>query len=113
MSATLATKRLTFDSCGTGCAAWLTLPAGGGPHPAAVLAHGLGATHGMMIAQYEQHFAASGIATLAFDYRHTGESGGTPRQRITMRRHLQDVRAGHTLLPARQQSHAPRVWRSG
>jgi acetyl esterase/lipase len=33
------------------------------------LAQGLGATHDMMLAQYEQHFAAAGIATLAFDYR--------------------------------------------
>ena len=43
-----------------------------GPHPAVVLVHGLGATHDMMLAQYEQHFAAAGIATLAFDYRTPG-----------------------------------------
>jgi pimeloyl-ACP methyl ester carboxylesterase len=98
MTSTLATEKLSFDSNGTRCAAWLTLPEGDGPHPAVVLAHGLGATHGMMLAQYEQHFAAAGIATLAFDYRHTGESDGTPRQRIAMRLHRQDVGAAHRFL---------------
>jgi dienelactone hydrolase len=91
MTGTLKTKSLGFMSHGTRCAAWLTLPAGEGPHPAVVLAHGLGGTHGMMISQYEQHFAAAGIATLAFDYRNMGASDGQPRQRIVMRRLRQDV----------------------
>ena len=68
------------------------------PHPAVVLVHGFGATHDMMLAQYEQHFAAAGIATLAFDYRNTGSptanrgnifrcarSAPTWRRRWTMR----------------------------
>ncbi|MGE2816400.1 alpha/beta hydrolase [Mycobacterium heidelbergense] len=93
MTASLDTARVSFVSHGTRCAGWLTLPIGPGPHPGLVLAHGLGATHGMLLAQYEQHFAAAGIATLAFDYRHTGESGGEPRQLFSMRRHRQDVEA--------------------
>ncbi|OBF55146.1 alpha/beta hydrolase [Mycobacterium sp. 852002-50816_SCH5313054-b] len=94
MGALLDTERVSFVSGGTRCAGWLTLPAGRGPHPGIVLAHGLGATHGMLMAQYEQHFAGSGIATLSFDYRHTGESDGEPRQRFCMRRHRRDVEAG-------------------
>ena len=78
MPATIPTERIDFRSRGTRCAAWLTLPAGAGPHPAVVLVHGLGATHDMMLAQYEQHFAEAGIATLAFDYRNTGASDGEP-----------------------------------
>src|SRR6202000_3039732 len=62
-------------------------------HPGVVLAHGLGATHGMLLAQYEQWFAAAGIATLAFDYRYTGESEGEPRQQFSMRGHRQDIAA--------------------
>ena len=89
----LTTNKVSFDSHGTPCAGWLTLPLGAGPHPGIVLAHGLGATHDMLMAQYEQHFAQAGVATLAFDYRHTGESGGLPRQRFNMRRHQQDVGA--------------------
>jgi uncharacterized protein len=96
------TTRLDFASRGTRCAGWLTLPDGPGPHPGVVLAHGLGATHDMLLAQYEQHFAAAGIATLAFDYRYTGESDGEPRQQFGMRAHRQDVKAALECL--RQQS---------
>jgi len=93
MPATIPTERVDFSCRGTRCAAWLTLPAGSGPHPAVVLVHGLGATHDMMLAQYEQHFAAAGIGTLAFDYRNTGASGGQPRQHISMREQRDDVEA--------------------
>ncbi|MEZ0381746.1 alpha/beta hydrolase [Mycobacterium sp. pW045] len=89
----LATTRTEFDSHGTRCAAWLTLPRAPGPHPVIVLAHGFGANHTMSMAQYEQHFARADIATLAFDYRHTGESGGLPRQRLSLRRHREDISA--------------------
>jgi pimeloyl-ACP methyl ester carboxylesterase len=91
MPATCPTERVDFSSRGIRCAAWLTLPAGPGPHPAVVLAHGLGATHDMVLAQYEQHFAAAGIATLAFDYRNTGASDGQPRQHISTRKQCDDV----------------------
>jgi dienelactone hydrolase len=57
------------------------------------LAHGFGATHDMMLPQYEKHFAAAGIATFAFDYRNTGDSDGQPRQHISLRRQRADVEA--------------------
>lgn len=90
---TIPTERLDFFSGGTRCAAWLTLPAGPGPHPAVVLVHGLGAIRDMMLPGYEQHFATAGIATLAFDYRYTGASEGQPRQRISLNRQRDDVHA--------------------
>ena len=93
MPATIPTDRIDFRSGGTRCAAWLTVPSGAGPHPAVVLVHGLGATHDMMLAQYEQHFASAGIATLAFDYRTTGESDGEPRQHVSTRDQCHDVAA--------------------
>ncbi|MEO3761329.1 alpha/beta hydrolase [Mycobacterium sp. B14F4] len=93
MPTTIPAERLDFSSRGTRCSAWLTLPAGDGPHPGLVLVHGLGATHDMMLAQYEQHFAAAGIATLAFDYRNTGDSEGQPRQHISVRQQCFDVAA--------------------
>ncbi|MEB3968108.1 alpha/beta fold hydrolase [Mycobacterium ulcerans] len=89
----VSTLGTAFESRGTRCAAWFTRPAGPGPYPLVVLAHGLGANHTMALARYEQHFAAAGIATLAFDYRNLGASGGTPRQRLSLRRHRQDIAA--------------------
>jgi pimeloyl-ACP methyl ester carboxylesterase len=97
----IPTRRVDFPSGGIRCAAWLTLPPTTGPHPAMVLVHGLGATHDMMLAQYEQHFAAAGIATLSFDYRHTGASDGQPRQRISMPRQRADVSAALSYLGER------------
>lgn len=80
-----------FVSHGVRCAAWLTCPQQPGPHPVLVLAHGFGANHTMALGRYEQHFAAAGIATLAFDYRHLGASEGRPRQQLSLRRHRQDL----------------------
>jgi pimeloyl-ACP methyl ester carboxylesterase len=109
MSAPVDTTRVSFASRGTRCAGWLTLPEGPGPHPGVVLAHGLGATHDMLMSQYEQHFADSGIATLAFDYRHTGESSGEPRQQFSMRRHRQDIVAALNQLRRHDSIDAARV----
>ncbi len=100
MPATIPAARADFRSGGTRCAAWLTMPQGEAPHPAVVLVHGLGATHDMMLPQYEQHFAAAGIATLAFDYRYTGASDGQPRQHISARKQCDDVVAALAHLAA-------------
>jgi alpha/beta superfamily hydrolase len=109
MSATIPTERVDIRSRGTRCAAWLTLPAGSGPHPAIALAHGLGATHDMMLAQYEQHFAAAGIATLSFDYRNTGASDGQPRQHISIREQGHDIGAALDFLAAHPAISASRI----
>lgn len=101
MQTTIPTERVDIDSGGTRCAAWLTVPTTPGSHPAVVLAHGLGATHDMMMATYEQRFAAAGIATLAFDYRCTGESDGVPRQHISLTDQRDDVIAATRWLQAR------------
>lgn len=109
MPVTLPTERLDFTSRGTRCAAWLTLPTGDGPHPGVVLVHGLGATHDMMLAQYEQHFAAAGMATLAFDYRNTGDSDGQPRQHISVRHQCADVAAALTHLAGHRRIDRSRI----
>ncbi|MEV0299462.1 alpha/beta fold hydrolase [Nocardia sp. NPDC050710] len=109
MPPTIPTERVDFRSDGTRCAAWLTLPTGNGPHPAVVLVHGLGATHDMMLAQYEQHFATAGIAVLAFDYRNTGESGGQPRQHISITEQCHDVDAALAFLAGRQDIDSTRI----
>ncbi len=109
MTTTIPTERVDFRSRGARCAAWLTLPPGPGPHPAVVLLHGLGATHDMMLPQYEQHFAAAGIATLAFDYRNTGASDGEPRQHISTRAQRHDVAAALAHLKTRPEIDSGRI----
>lgn len=109
MPMTIPTERVGFRSRGSRCAAWITLPPGVGPHPAVVLVHGLGATHDMMLAQYEQHFAAAGIATLAFDYRNTGASDGFPRQHISIRAQRDDVAAALSYAKSRPDIDTTRI----
>lgn len=108
-TATIPTHPVTLASDGTRCAGWLTLPSGPGPHAAVVLVHGLGATHDMMLAQYEQHFATAGIATLAFDYRYTGASDGVPRQHLSMQSQHADVIAALDYLKSRREIDAART----
>jgi pimeloyl-ACP methyl ester carboxylesterase len=102
-------RRVAFPSGVIECAAWLTVPLTPGPHPAVVLVHGLGATHDMMLPQYEQHFARAGIATLAFDYRCTGASDGQPRQHISMAAQRADVNAALDFVRTRPEVDADRL----
>lgn len=103
------TIRTTFPSGRDHCAAWLTLPEGAGPHPAVVLVHGGGATHEMMLGQYESWFARAGLAVVAFDFRHLGESGGEPRQLVDQRRYAEDVDAALAFARSRPELDSGRI----
>ncbi|SFV00829.1 alpha/beta hydrolase [Pseudoduganella namucuonensis] len=83
-------RDVRFDSGEAFCSAWLYLPAGVERPPVVVLGHGLGAVREMRLDAYCERFAAAGIATLAFTYRYFGDSGGTPRQLMSVRRQLAD-----------------------
>ncbi|MCE9598694.1 MAG: alpha/beta fold hydrolase [Spirochaetia bacterium] len=87
------TEKTSFLSGDSFCAAWLTLPTGSGPFPTIVLVHGGGATHDMKLEQYETAFSERGFAVLSFDFRHLGESGGEPRQLMSISRYLEDIEA--------------------
>ena len=84
---------MTFDSSGVRCAAWLYLPEHPGPHPAIVLAQGFGGIRHQRLDAFAERFAAAGIAALAFDYRHFGDSDGEPRQLLSTRRQGHDYQA--------------------
>lgn len=103
------TMRLSFRSGGEICAAWLTLPEGEGPHPVVVLVHGGGATHAMILEQYERRFSGAGLAVLAFDFRHLGESGGEPRQLMSLKRYFEDIDAALAFVRTRPELDANRV----
>jgi pimeloyl-ACP methyl ester carboxylesterase len=103
------TIRTTFPSGRDQCAAWLTLPDGPGPHPVVVLVHGGGATHEMMLSQYEKWFSEAGLAVVAFDFRHLGESGGRPRQLVSQRRYATDVDSALAFVRSRPELDADRV----
>ena len=80
-----------FRSGGDRCAAWLFAPPGvETPAPAVVLAPLLAGVRAAAVEGFAAHFAAHGIVALVFDYRCFGDSDGSPRQLMTVRRQLQD-----------------------
>lgn len=81
---------VTFTSGDATCAAWLYVPKGVISPPVVILGHGLGATREMRLDAFAEEFAAAGIAALAFTYRHFGDSGGQPRQLLSIKRQLAD-----------------------
>src|SRR5258706_11352247 len=72
--------------------AWLYLPEGEGPHPAVVMAHGIGAIKAGGLAPFAERFCREGFAAVAFDYRQWGGSTGQPREELSVPRQLEDYR---------------------
>ncbi len=87
---------LSFDSGGERCAAWLYRPEGEAPQggwPLVILAHGFAGTREARLWAYAERFRDAGIAALVFDYRCFGDSGGEPRQLLSIKRQLADWKA--------------------
>jgi dipeptidyl aminopeptidase/acylaminoacyl peptidase len=70
--------------------AWLYLPEGDGPHPAVVMAHGIGAIKAGGLAPFAERFCREGFAAVAFDYRQWGGSAGQPREELSVPRERED-----------------------
>lgn len=103
-----------FDSGEAYCSAWLYLPVGAQRPPVVVLGHGLGAIREMRLDAFSERFAAAGIATLAFTYRYFGDSGGAPRQLMSVKRQLADWEAALAFVKRRADVDGSRlaVWGS-
>ncbi|MEU0821026.1 alpha/beta hydrolase [Streptomyces mirabilis] len=100
---------VTFLSGDSRCAGWLYLPKGVVSPPVVVLGHGLGATREMRLDAFAERFAQAGIAALAFTYRHFGDSGGHPRQLLSIKRQLVDWDAAIAYVKARRDVDRDRV----
>ncbi|MBE8516774.1 alpha/beta hydrolase [Amycolatopsis sp. H6(2020)] len=100
---------VTFVSDDSVCAAWLYLPTGVSSPPAVVLGHGLGATREMRLDAFAERFAQAGFAALAFTYRHFGDSGGRPRQLLSIKRQLADWDAAIGYVRSRPEVDGSRV----
>jgi uncharacterized protein len=84
-----ATVRIPTASAGE-LEAWLYLPEGDGPHPAIVMAHGIGAIKAGGLAPFAERFCREGFAAIVFDYRQWGGSTGQPREVLSFRRQRED-----------------------
>lgn len=81
---------VSFASGDSTCSAWLYLPDGVESAPVVILGHGVGGTREMRLDAFAERFAQAGYAALAFTYRHFGDSGGQPRQLLSIKRQLAD-----------------------
>jgi len=89
-----AFEEITFGSGDSFCRGSLVRPRSDeDPAPLVILGHGLGATREMRLDAYAERFAEAGIAALTFTYRHFGDSGGEPRQLLSISRQLDDWEA--------------------
>lgn len=79
----------------------LHLPAGAGPHLAVIMAGPMTSVKEQVTGVYAAAMAARGIAALAIDHRHFGESGGNPRGYEHWGRKVEDLRAAVDCLSAR------------
>jgi uncharacterized protein len=86
-------KRITVQiptSSGDAIEAWVYLPEGSGPHPAVVMALGIGGIKAGGLAPFAERFREEGFAAIAFDYRNFGGSGGQPREVLSVPRQRAD-----------------------
>jgi uncharacterized protein len=102
-------RDVEFPSGDSFCSAWLYLPDIAGPAPVVVMGHGLGATRELRLDAYAQRFAQAGIAVLAFTYRGFGDSGGHPRQVLSVRRQLDDWEAALSYVKAQSEIDPTRI----
>lgn len=91
---TMQRNDVTIPSAGEQLAAWVYEPEHGEQRiPCVVMAHGFSATRRDGLPAYAERFAAAGFGVVLFDYRGFGESGGAPRQVISIRRQQEDYAA--------------------
>ena len=88
-----STKRITVQiptASADMIEAWVYLPEGRGPHPAVVMAHGIGGIKAGGLGPFAERFREEGFAAIAFDYRNFGGSGGQPREVLSVPRQRAD-----------------------
>ena len=83
-------EAITFRSGVDDCAAWHYQGTNGA---CVVMAGGAGVTKEPATDRFAARFHAAGYSVLAFDYRHNGASGGTPRQIVRIGEQVADWEA--------------------
>jgi len=103
-------ERVHFASAGDPIVGLLCLPAGGaGKRPGVVLLGPFGYVKEQSPAEYATRLANAGMATLIFDPRCSGESGGQPRRHESPSNKIADARAAIDYLAARPEVDSARL----
>jgi len=83
-------EEVHFASGDGQCAGRLFRPDAGGELPCVVMGSGLSCVRDQGLDVFAEHLADAGVAALAFDYRHWGESPGEPRSLMDPARQRED-----------------------
>lgn len=86
-------QRVHFEIVGERVVGDLFLPSGAGPHPAVMVGGPMTSVKEQVTGVYAAALAVRGIAAMAIDHRHYGESGGEPRQYEYSQHKIEDLRA--------------------
>jgi dipeptidyl aminopeptidase/acylaminoacyl peptidase len=90
--------------------AWLYEPVGQGPHPAVVMAHGMGAVKAGGLQPFAERFCREGFAVVVIDYRQWGDSTGWPRDELSVPREREDYGAAIGWAAAHPKVDAQRIF---
>ncbi len=94
---------------GTTLRGWHYIPNDSGKHPTIVMAHGFSAVKEMYLDKYAEAFAEAGFASIVYDNRNFGASGGEPRQEIDPWLQIRDYSDAITFARGLQQTDAARI----
>ena len=89
----LTRDNIQFPSGSGSCVGWFYQAEGEAFAPCIIMAHGFGGIKEFRLDAYAERFCAAGYNVLVFDYRHFGESSGTPRQLLDIKKQHEDWRA--------------------
>ena len=103
---TTTREKVHFDSGGERCAAWFYPGTNGA---CVVMAGGLAVAKEPGTDTFAPRFAEAGFSVLAFDFRHLGESDGSPRQVVSFGDQRDDFRAAIEFARSREEVEPARV----
>lgn len=102
-------ERVEFGADGITLVGDLRVPPAGGRAPGLVFTGPFTGVRDQVTGLYAERVAAAGFATLAFDHRNFGESGGQPRRHEDPQGKLADLRAAVSFLRARPEVDPERI----
>jgi hypothetical protein len=106
-------RRLSFTVAGEPVVGDLHLPAAPGRRPGVVVAGPMTSVKEQVTGVYARALAKRGIAALAIDHRHYGESGGAPRQYEYAAHKIEDLVAAIAALAAHDAVDPQRIGGAG
>ena len=106
-------ERVIFECDGERLVGDMHLPPGNGPHPGTIVGGPMTSVKEQVTGTYAAALARQGVAALAIDHRHYGETGGTPRQYEAYHHKVADLRTAIDALKSEKAIDPDRIAATG